>query len=78
VLEAKLDYYKSHAPCQAVLFVSQEAVSADLHARRDDGWTVVTLTDLAARLDIPGIGDIGALAELYRNTPLSPAAGARG
>ena len=70
VLDAKLDYYQKHEHCLAVLFVQQDQIAADLYLRGTP-WTKTVLTDPATRLGITGIGDIGALSDLYRNTPLS-------
>jgi Uma2 family endonuclease len=76
VLEAKLDYYQKHEHCLAVMFLKQDQIAADLYLRAPT-WTKSELADPVARLDIPGIGDIGALGDLYRNTPLSVSGAAR-
>ena len=73
VLAAKIDFYKLHDSCRGVLIVHQDRVAADLYLR-DRGWTVSTLCGPSDRLVIPDIGDIGALSELYRDTPLAPRA----
>ena len=73
VLAAKLDYYRQHAHCNAVLIVQQDRVEAELHRRAGPAWTQSRLDAPSARIDFPGIGDIGALADLYLNTPLAPA-----
>jgi Uma2 family endonuclease len=70
VLEAKMRYYQQHEPCLAVLFVSQEKISADVFARAN-GWSKVAWSDPVTRVDVPVIGDIGALSDLYRYTPLA-------
>ena len=69
VLAAKLAYYQEHAPCQAILFVRQDRIEATLHARAEH-FSPRTLENPADRLDIPGIGAIGSLSQLYRHTPL--------
>ena len=69
VLAAKLAYYREHALCQAVLFVRQDRIEATLYARPQN-FEPRTIKNPAGRLDIPGIGDIGSLAGLYRHTPL--------
>jgi Uma2 family endonuclease len=70
VLKAKLDYYQRHDLCQSVLFVHQDQIAAEFYARAS-GWQKTDITNPTARLDIPGIGDIGALCDLYRHTPLA-------
>lgn len=72
VLAAKLEYYRGHEHCRAVLIVEQERVEACLHLRGGDTWSERLLTDPSVRIVIPDIGDIGALGELYRHTPLAP------
>ena len=72
VLAAKIDFYKLHDNCRGVLIARQDRIEADLYLR-DRGWVVLTLRDPAERIVIPDIGDIGALAELYRDTPLAGA-----
>lgn len=69
VLKSKLAYYQRHEPCQSVLFVRQDQIAADFYAR-DNGWAKAELKP-NSRLDLPGIGDIGPLSDLYRFTPLS-------
>lgn len=70
VLELKLQYYQGHEPCRGILFVSQDGVGYDLWRRKAGRWAKTTLTAATDRLDLPEIGDIGALAECYRHTPL--------
>lgn len=70
VLKAKLDYYRRHEPCFAVLFVRQDQIAAEYFAR-DAGWTKADWTDPATRLHFAIIGDIGPLSDLYRSTPLA-------
>lgn len=72
VLTAKLGYYQAHANCLGVLFAQQDRIEADLHVR-GKGWTSRTLNMPEDRIVLPVIGDIGALAELYRYTPLAKA-----
>ena len=69
VLAAKLAYYKAHSSCIGVMFVRQDKVEAHLHVR-DRKWKTLTLGKAGDRMDIPGIGDIGPLNEIYRDTPL--------
>lgn len=71
-LAVKLAWYKRHTHCRAVLFVEQGRIAADLHVR-GKRWRRLELRDPAARIVIPDIGDVAALADLYRDTPLSPA-----
>lgn len=70
VLAAKLDYYRSHAPCRGVLVVRQDIIAADLHTRDGPDWRQMALTRPEDHIVIPDIGDIGPLAHLYRHTPL--------
>jgi len=72
VIAAKLDYYKSHAPCLAGLFVRQDRVEATLHARETDGWCERVLSDGDAPILLPEVGAIGPLGACYRDTPLGP------
>jgi Uma2 family endonuclease len=69
VLAAKLDYYRAHEACRGVLIVRQDVVEAELHTRAGS-WSSATLESPTDRIVIPDIGDIGALCELYRHTPL--------
>jgi Uma2 family endonuclease len=69
VLKSKLAYYQRHEPCLSVLFVRQDQIAADFYAR-PDCWVKAELKP-NSRLDLPGIGDIGPLSDLYRFTPLS-------
>jgi Uma2 family endonuclease len=69
VLKSKLAYYQAHENCLAVLFLRQDRIGADLYLRTA-GWKKLTIASHAGRIDIPGIGDIGALGALYRDTPL--------
>ena len=69
VRAAKLAYYREHPPCLANMFVRQDRIEATLFAR-DVNFEPRVLENPADRLDIPGIGDIGSLGQLYRHTPL--------
>ena len=69
VLAAKIDFYKLHDHCHSVLIVHQNGVEADLYVKSAD-WRLTELRTPDARIVIPGIGDIGPLAALYRHTPL--------
>jgi Uma2 family endonuclease len=69
VLALKLAFYRQHDHCNGVLFVRQDTIAADLHVR-DAGWRVSGLRVASDRLVIPGIGDIGSLGLLYRDTRL--------
>ena len=71
VLEAKLKYYSAHASCLGVMFVNQDRIAAEFYLRADN-WRKVDLTRPEDRIDVPEIGDIGPLAELYRRTRLHP------
>ena len=70
VLKAKLTYYQQHAPCFGVLFVRQDQIAAELFLRKAD-WVKADLAVPNARLDLPILGDLGPLSDLYRFTPLS-------
>jgi Uma2 family endonuclease len=70
VLDLKLQYYQSHALCTSILFIEQTRIACQLWRRVDGAWTNTDLSEPSERLDMPGIGDIGALAEAYRFTPL--------
>lgn len=69
MLDLKTGYYRSHPNCVGVLFVRQDCLEADLHVREED-WTIRKLSSVLDRIDIPAIGDIGRLQDLYRHTPL--------
>ena len=74
VLAAKLEYYRRHEECRAVLFVRQDRNEATLYARTN-GFEPVSLTDPGDAIVLPEVGNIGPLRELYRHTPLFPKAG---
>jgi Uma2 family endonuclease len=69
VLKAKLAYYQQHEPCFSVLFVRQDQIAAELFLRKSE-WVGAELVNADARLDLPVIGDVGPLSDLYRFTPL--------
>jgi Uma2 family endonuclease len=70
VLSAKLSYYQRHDNCLSVLFIRQDRIAADFY-RRSDGWVKAELLDPTAQIEIPGIGPIGSLSDLYQYTPLA-------
>jgi Uma2 family endonuclease len=72
VLALKREFYTGHAACRAVMFVRQDRIEAELVVRGANGWSAHTLTDPVALIAMPDIGTIGALADLYRDTPLAP------
>lgn len=72
VVAAKLAYYQRHAHCRGVIIVRQDRIEADLHVRDGEAWACRELRDPSSRIDIPDIGDIGQLSDLYRLTPLHP------
>jgi Uma2 family endonuclease len=72
VVAAKLAYYQEHAHNRCVLLVRQERIGAELHIREAEKWRVRRLSSAAAKLDIPEVGVIGRLGELYEATPLDP------
>ena len=75
VLDAKLAYYKLHQQNGCVLFVRQDRIGAQQHDRRGrGGWHQHALRSAQSPLTIPDIGTIGRLGELYKHTPLDPAA----
>ncbi len=69
-LNLKLGYYQSFDPCVAILFVEQTRIACQLWRRIDSAWSKAELAQPSDRLVLPEIGDIGALAECYRHTPL--------
>ena len=69
VLAAKMAYYRAHQSCIAIMFVRQDKVEAQVYLR-DRLWKPLTLRKSTNRVEIPGIGDIGALNEIYLDTPL--------
>jgi Uma2 family endonuclease len=71
VLAVKLAYYQRHEQCRGVLIVRQDRIEADLHVREPTGWEFRALRDPADHILIPDIGDIGALADCYKDTPLA-------
>lgn len=74
VLDAKLAYYKSHAPNLAVLLVRQDRCGVTVHRRRDvSRWSERELTAADDVIELPEIGPIGTVGQLYRHTPLDPA-----
>lgn len=72
MLDLKLAWYKRHEPCLAVLLVAQDRMAARFHERTKSRWYEHKLSNPADRIVLPEIGDSGALAELYRHTPLAP------
>ena len=73
VLEAKLAYFRQHEHNRCVLFVRQDRIGADQHARLGDGaWQSQTLSAPDAPLTFPAIGLVGRLGDLYKFTPLDP------
>jgi Uma2 family endonuclease len=73
VLEAKLAYSKEHDHNLCVLLIRQDLVGAEQHNRQADGtWRRRRLGAAAASLEIPAVGTIGRLGDLYRFTPLDP------
>ncbi len=71
VLAAKVAYYQRHEHCRGVLIVRQDRIEADLHVREATGWVFRALRNSADHIVIPDIGDIGPLADCYRDTPLA-------
>lgn len=72
ILDLKRAYYQAHEHCRGVPFVDQERIAATLMVRAAGAWSSCDLTDPTAVIDIPDIGTIGALGQLYRSTPLAP------
>lgn len=72
-LDLKRDYYRAHVHCLAILFVQQTRIALELHVRTDAGWRRTDLTEPAAVIDLPEVGGIGTLGDLYRQTPLAVA-----
>jgi Uma2 family endonuclease len=74
VIAAKLAYYKSHAPNRAVLLVRQDRLGVTIHARVDASrWSERELAAAGEAIELPEIGRIGTVGQLYRYTPLDPA-----
>jgi Uma2 family endonuclease len=69
---AKLRYYQDHAHNRSVLLVRQDRVGAEQHVREGEKWRVRRLSGPSAKLDIPDVGLIGRLGDLYKATPLDP------
>jgi Uma2 family endonuclease len=73
VLEAKLRYCQDHEHNRCVLLVRQDRVAAVQYDRQArEGWRRRPLTRPGTVLEIPDIGAIGRLGDLYRFTPLDP------
>jgi hypothetical protein len=71
VIEAKLEFYKTHEPNRCVMLIRQDAMEAPLHLRRPDGrWPDVPLVLKSADdvIEISEIGRICVLRDLYRGT----------
>jgi Uma2 family endonuclease len=74
VIAAKLAYYQSHEPNRAVLLVRQDRLGVIVHARLEAGrWSERELAAADDVIELPEIGPIGAVGQLYRDTPLDPA-----
>jgi hypothetical protein len=75
VIAAKLAYYKSHALNRAVLPVRQDRLGVTFHPRlRASRWSERELTAAADDVvELPEVGRIGTVGQLYRYTPLDPA-----
>ena len=73
LLAKKLDFYQGHAHCRSILLVEQERVVVRVLSRPADRWTEQVLLDPEAVIVVPELGIIGAVAEVYRRTPLMPA-----
>ena len=61
---AKLDFYKTLASAQAILFVWQDTRRVELHHRREDGW-LVTDTIGQGTIALPTLGVELTLDEIY-------------
>jgi Uma2 family endonuclease len=74
VIAAKLAYYRSHAPNRAVLLVRQDRLGVIVHARLDASrWSERELAAADDVIELPDVGRIGTVGQLYRDTPLDPA-----
>ena len=74
VIAAKLAYYESHAPSRAVLLVRQDSLGVAVRTRLDASrWSARELTAADDVIELPEIGPIGTVGQLYRLTPLDPA-----
>jgi Uma2 family endonuclease len=74
VIAAKLAYYQSHQPNQAVLLVRQDRLGVTVHSRLEPSrWSEGELTAAGDMIELPEIGPVGTVGQLYRDTPLDPA-----
>jgi Uma2 family endonuclease len=71
ILDLKRAYYQAHEHCRGCIFVRQDRIEAEFVVRSTGGWTARTLTVPSDVVDIPDIGVIGSLGELYRYTHLA-------
>lgn len=74
VLDLKKDFYSGHEHCRGILLVRQDRREAEFLVRDGANRSSRTLSEAGDRIVIADIGDIGPLVDLYRDTPLFPAA----
>jgi hypothetical protein len=73
VLAAKLRYYQGHEHNRCVLFVRQDHIGAVQYNRQPGReWRRRSLARPSSALNMPDIGAIGRLGDLYEGTPLNP------
>jgi Uma2 family endonuclease len=72
VVAAKLRYYQEHEHNRCILLVRQDRIGAEQHIREGGTWRRRRLSSPTAKLDIPNVGVIGRLGDLYKATPLDP------
>lgn len=71
-IDDKLAFYRSHSSTEFILVASQDTMSIAVHLRGGDGiWQApVSLQDAADALDLPRIGSIGTVADMYKGVRL--------
>ena len=71
-IDDKLAFYRSHAWAEFILVVSQDTMSIAIHLRGGDGtWqTPVSRYGAADVLELPRIGKIGTVADMYKGVRL--------
>lgn len=68
----RLKSYKSIANCRHYVTVAQDSAFVTRHDRAG-GWVPVAIEGLAGSLDLPALGAVIALADIYRWTPVAAA-----
>lgn len=68
----RLKAYKSIANCRHHVTVAQDSPFVTRHDRTG-GWVPVRIEGLAGSLDLPALGAVIAMADIYRWTPVAAA-----